>query len=130
MSHPGLRVAAFDTDRLRRETMMLGGQRYLVDWAINEPSCCAGFIEWDQPTDVPYPFPHNEVHYAISGRAEYTFTYHPFHMDQRVVVVEAGTICLIRFGSSVSIRPLESPYRVVYVVMPMPETPYEPDPVR
>lgn len=122
----GLRLAKFDEKRLARETMVLGRHCNLVDWAINEPRVATGFIEWDQHTEVPYPFPHNEVHFAMSGSAEYTYTTYPHHMEERREIVEQGTICLIRFGSMVSVRPIESPYRVVYVVMPMPETPYQP----
>lgn len=125
MARSALQIAAFDAARLRRETMLLGQHRFLCDWAVNDPEATAGFIEFDQPTVVPYPFPHTEMHYAISGSAEYRSTAFPAHEDERVDIVQAGSLCLIRFGSTVNITPLESPYRVAWVVMPPPPTPYQ-----
>lgn len=125
MTGTGITTAAFDAASLRRETMLLGEHRFLCDWAVNHPEATAGFIEFDVPTVVPYPFPHTEMHVALSGRAEYHSTAFPAHQDEHVEVVEAGSLCLIHFGSRVNITPLESPYRVAWVVMPPPPTPYQ-----
>ncbi|MEX2375882.1 MAG: hypothetical protein WD942_09920 [Dehalococcoidia bacterium] len=121
----GLRIESFDEEKFGPMDLVLGKQNLLIDWAINEPGCCAGFIEWEE-TKAPYPYCHNEVHYAITGSAEYTYTSYPFHMEEQTRLVNTGDICLIRYGTVAGIRPIERPYRTLYVVMPMPETPYQP----
>ena len=121
-----LRIAKFDEKKLQREVYHLGQSQFLIDWAINEPSCCAGFIEFDKDINQGFPFGHNEIHYVLSGKAEYTFTSQPAHMEERKAILAAGDLCLIRYGTAIKFHPIEQPFRVAYVVMPMPEVPYRP----
>jgi hypothetical protein len=121
-----LRIAKFNEKNLRREVALLGRMQYLIDWAINEPSCCAGYMEFDVDLEQPFPFCHNEIHFALSGKAEYTFTSLPSHMEERTAILEPHDLCLIRYGTLLKWRILERPYRLIYVVMPMPEVPYKP----
>jgi hypothetical protein len=121
-----LKIAKFDQGKLEREVMHLGTSKFLVDYAINEPGCCAGFIEFDMPNEKAFPFGHNEVHYVKSGRAEYTFTSFPKHMEERKAVVDEGDLILIQYGTAIKWRPLDKPFVVACVVMPMPEVPYQP----
>lgn len=121
-----LRVVKFNQENLRQEVYLRGKMECLVDWAINEPGCCAGFIEFNKVSEADYPFAHNEIHYVLSGKARYSFTSHPNYMEEGAETMEAGDLCLIRYGTMAKFEPLERPYRVLYVVMPMPEVPYRP----
>jgi hypothetical protein len=112
---------------LDREVRFLGQEQWLVDWAVNEPSCGTGWIEFDHEImNHPVIFSHNEIHYIVGGKAEYIYTSHPKHAEEQRVVVEDGDLCLIRYGTLLKVRPLDRPFRVVFVVMPMPEVPYRP----
>jgi hypothetical protein len=121
-----LRIASFDPSKLIRNSTHLGQISFLGDWAINLPACCAGFMEFDTANEQPFFFGHAEIHYVLGGTAEYVYTSQPDHNEERSEVLKAGDLCFINYGTAIRWRPIEEPFRIVFVVMPMPEVPYHP----
>lgn len=99
-------------------SLLQGGQIVNLSTVFNDSLTYTGLIEWPEPNKAPYPFVTNELHIPLCGKAEYTFTYAPEHNEEVTRDVAEGDIVLIRFGTYLSIRPIEEPYRCVYVMMP------------
>jgi hypothetical protein len=120
-------VVRFDHARLRPMSAHLGTAQFLGDWAVEDPGCFAGFIEFDRDIEVHAPIPHHEVQFVLSGRAEYAFTSYPDHQTERAVVVVAGDLLHIAFATMIRWRIIERPFRVAFAVMPHPPVPYRRD---
>jgi mannose-6-phosphate isomerase-like protein (cupin superfamily) len=98
-------VKRLDQTKMERIDLAEGENPVWMDFSsrIATPAARIVFEEWrpEAQSTTSWTFPFNEVHYALKGKAEITYTSPPFHSSEtkRTITVEAGDVYLIPIGT-------------------------------
>jgi hypothetical protein len=118
-----------DEKKMERLDLVEGRNPVWMDLSsrIISPVARIVFEEWRpeaQATDS-WTFPFYEVHYALKGKAEITYTSPPYHFSEtkRTITVEAGDVYLIPIGTRWTRKVIgNEPYLHLCIVINPPAT--------
>lgn len=118
-----IKIARFDESKLKRYDLLDGKNPVFLDACIAEPSGFCGFEDWrpDAPSSDWWTFLYDEVHYALSGKAEITYLSPPWYTSdsKKTIVVQEGDVYLIPKGTRWFRKVIgDKPYRHLCIIMP------------
>ena len=111
----------FDPKRMKRIDIKQGRHSVWAHVLLSDPEGTLIVEEWrpERQADDEYTFYHSEMHYALSGKAELTYSMPPFYDKWETMTVEGGDAYLIPKGLCWKRKVLgEEPYRHLCVIMP------------
>lgn len=118
-----IRMGRFDETKMKRIDLADGRNPVFIDVVVGDQDVSLAFEDWrpEAQSTTDWTFYHDEVHYAISGKAEITYTSPPWHTSdtKRTIVVEKGMTYFIPRGTRWSRKVIgNEPYRHLCVIMP------------
>lgn len=118
-----IKIGKLDEKNMKRYDLLDGLNPVFLDIAVNDEKAFVGFEDWrpEAQSQTAWTFTHDEVHYAISGKAEITYTTPPWHTSdsKKTIIVEKGMTYLIPRGIRWNRKVIgNEPYRHLCVIMP------------
>jgi len=116
-----MKKVRFDEKKMKRIPCKQGRHVVWVHTLLNEPEGTIIIEEWrpEEQAEDEYTFYHNEVHYALSGKAKLEYSMPPFFDKWETMIVEEGDAYLIPIGLCWKRTVLgDKPYRHLCVIMP------------
>lgn len=117
-------VKRLDPGKMQRLDLVDGENPVWIDPSsrIATPVARILFEEWraEAQSTTSWTFPHYEVHYALKGKAEITYTQLPLHLAEtkRTITVQAGDVYLIPIGTRWTRKVIgDEPYQHLCVVI-------------
>jgi len=124
-------VRRLDETQMKRLDLVEGQNPVWIDPSsrISTPVARILFEEWrsEAQSTTTWTFPHYEVHYALKGKAELTYTSLPLHLaeSKRTITVQAGDTYLIPIGTRWTRKVIgKEPYLHLCIVI-NPAVPFE-----
>lgn len=103
-----------------------GTQIKVYGTEINEPAAQVAIEDFLPGTELTWVFPHDEVQYCLSGRAEIEIHMPPLYQEVKRAILEPGCVYLLPQGGRMRIKVLDDvPFRHVCICFPNPSYPFE-----
>lgn len=93
---------------------------------IDEPAAQVIIEDFLPGSEINWVFPHDELQYCLSGKAEIEFWMPPLYQEKETAVLEAGSVYLLPQGGRMRIRVIgDEPFRHICICVPNPGYPVE-----